>query len=329
MFDLATPQPAMLQGLIDMVYATVADRDDVAAMLTTLRAATGARALRLTREGRGDETILGSTGTDAADPDRAHDLRINGRFSDTGRRLVLHLAGAPVIDGPTAAMLLDLLGHLDRALALSDRLRAAEVERSLGSDLLDRLSIGTVYLAADRRVITLTGSAEALITSGDGLCLRGGLLTASCGTEDRTLQAAIRMALADPEAAITGALRIVQRRSNRALGLVVQPVTTAARSGKIACAIVIRDGERPCEPKIDMLRSLFDLTPAEATLTSIMSMGHTLDEAAEELAISRNTARAHLRAIFSKCGINRQTELVRLVLTSVAMLGNSAPRKAA
>jgi DNA-directed RNA polymerase subunit F len=38
------------------------------------------------------------------------------------------------------------------------------------------------------------------------------------------------------------------------------------------------------------------------------------------LNIKRNTARAHLRSIFSKTGVRRQTELVRIFLNSVAWL---------
>nr|MDT0253635.1 LuxR C-terminal-related transcriptional regulator [Endozoicomonas sp.] len=53
----------------------------------------------------------------------------------------------------------------------------------------------------------------------------------------------------------------------------------------------------------------------------ILANGLTLDETAEELGISRNTARAHLRSIFSKTGVTRQTMLVRLILKSVATLG--------
>jgi hypothetical protein len=44
-------------------------------------------------------------------------------------------------------------------------------------------------------------------------------------------------------------------------------------------------------------------------------------DAAEALNIRRNTARAHLRSIFSKTGVRRQTELVRIFLNSVVMLG--------
>jgi DNA-binding CsgD family transcriptional regulator len=45
-----------------------------------------------------------------------------------------------------------------------------------------------------------------------------------------------------------------------------------------------------------------------------------LDEVAAALGMSRNTARAHLRSVFTKTGISRQSALVRLILKSVASL---------
>jgi DNA-binding CsgD family transcriptional regulator len=69
------------------------------------------------------------------------------------------------------------------------------------------------------------------------------------------------------------------------------------------------------------VRRLFDLTPAEASLALALADGLTLDQAAERLKIRKNTARAHLRAIFAKIGVTRQTTLVRLLLSSVIWLG--------
>ncbi|MNT69412.1 Bacterial regulatory protein, luxR family [compost metagenome] len=70
-----------------------------------------------------------------------------------------------------------------------------------------------------------------------------------------------------------------------------------------------------------MVRKLFDLTPAETALALVLADGMTLDEAAEALGTSKNTARAHLRAIFSKTGVTRQATLVRMLLSSVISLG--------
>jgi DNA-binding CsgD family transcriptional regulator len=52
-----------------------------------------------------------------------------------------------------------------------------------------------------------------------------------------------------------------------------------------------------------------------------LANGLSLEEAAEAIGIRRNTARAHLRSIFSKTGVRRQTELVRIFLNSVVLLG--------
>ena len=87
-------------------------------------------------------------------------------------------------------------------------------------------------------------------------------------------------------------------------------------------AVFVRDPEGRAQAPHEVVQQMFGLTPAEATLAMQLANGLSLDEAAEALDIMRNTARAHLRAIFSKTGVTRQTELVRLVLNSVAILGD-------
>lgn len=73
-----------------------------------------------------------------------------------------------------------------------------------------------------------------------------------------------------------------------------------------------------------MTRQVFGFTPSEAALAMELANGLSLEDAAQSLGIRRNTARAHLRAIFSKTGVRRQTELVRLILNSVVTLGPEA-----
>ena len=64
---------------------------------------------------------------------------------------------------------------------------------------------------------------------------------------------------------------------------------------------------------MELVRSLFDLTPAEARVARSLSAGETLDDIAETGGVSRNTVRTQLRGVMEKTGCTRQAELVSLL----------------
>ena len=70
---------------------------------------------------------------------------------------------------------------------------------------------------------------------------------------------------------------------------------------------------------INALMELFGLTPAEARVALSLANGHSIGETARNAATSRNTVRLQVRSIFSKMGINRQSQLIRTALISVAL----------
>lgn len=227
-----------------------------------------------------------------------------------------------------------LVTQLRRGLELAARLGASEVERVLYSNVMDRLSVGVVLLDANRSIVKTSSMATARLTSRDGLQSQLGRLRALYAAEDRELQDALKDAIAAVAAGeITPGTRgvsISRKSGGRNLGLVIQPITQAQDgfASSAVVAVYIRDPEATTEVENDLVRQLFDLTPAEASLARRLAAGLSLEDAASSLAISRNTARAHLRSIFSKSGITRQTELVRLMLNSAAMLGE-CPRQVA
>jgi DNA-binding CsgD family transcriptional regulator len=67
------------------------------------------------------------------------------------------------------------------------------------------------------------------------------------------------------------------------------------------------------EPDLQILSSAFNLSRREAELASLLLRGDSLARAAECLAMSRNTARNHLQAIFRKTRTNSQSGLIRLL----------------
>ena len=48
--------------------------------------------------------------------------------------------------------------------------------------------------------------------------------------------------------------------------------------------------------------------------------GLSLGDAAEALAITGNTARTHLKRVFAKTGVSRQSELIRVLVTGPAQV---------
>jgi DNA-binding CsgD family transcriptional regulator len=68
---------------------------------------------------------------------------------------------------------------------------------------------------------------------------------------------------------------------------------------------------------IELLRSHFGLTPAEARLALHLVAGETLRSAEVKLSISYETARTCLKKIFNKTGTSRQAELVIVIVTAL------------
>lgn len=66
-----------------------------------------------------------------------------------------------------------------------------------------------------------------------------------------------------------------------------------------------------------ILQGLFGFTPSEAAVAAILANGLSVQDAVEKLDVSITTVRAHVRAIFNKTGVSRQSELVHLIHTTI------------
>jgi len=69
-----------------------------------------------------------------------------------------------------------------------------------------------------------------------------------------------------------------------------------------------------------VLRTAFNLTPAEARLASTLTNGETIDAASDALKITKETTRNQLKAVYAKTGVRRQAELVALLATLIGPL---------
>ena len=220
-----------------------------------------------------------------------------------------------------------VLPHLKRAVRLHSQLELMDSERRLYAGTVDRMLVGTVTLDETGAVLKSNPIADEMMREGDGLRLTGNTIRAESPSQNRELQRLVKHALGEEnagKAAVVDAISITRKSGRGKLGVLVRSLPNAGSSKskrRPSVVLFIRDAERKSEASREMVRRLFDLTPAEAALALSLANGLTLDEAADGLSIRKNTARAHLRSIFSKIGVTRQTTLVRVLLSSVIWLG--------
>jgi DNA-binding NarL/FixJ family response regulator len=195
---------------------------------------------------------------------------------------------------------------------------------------LDYLSVGVLVVDSEGRVMLSNKRAGLLLSERDGLLLSGmDICRASAAEQTKELQALIRRASggAGEAGADTGVLALERPSGRRSLTVVVAPYETRAdETGDRYAILFVADPEEHPLPEPATLAKLFGLSRAEAIIAHALTSGSTLDEAAESAGVTLNTARTYLKQVFLKTGTGRQSELVKLVLTSpaISVLGDAA-----
>jgi len=103
----------------------------------------------------------------------------------------------------------------------------------------------------------------------------------------------------------------------------VVPIRRTARDIFVRCAgvLVMTPVTMPQAPPVELVQSLFDLTPAEARVARGLAAGGTAEEIASNGGVSLNTIRTQLRGVLEKTGCRRQAEVVALLGGIMAPLG--------
>lgn len=223
-----------------------------------------------------------------------------------------------------------LLPHLKRSIQIHAQLDFLECERALFAGAVNRLLLGMVSFDQNGAIIETNPEARRILGEKDGIWLAGNNLCLDNSQESRDLQRLLRQALSgasinDEGPGMVEAMAVTRPSGRAKLGVLVKAVPMGQFSEskqRPAVVVFLRDPEsNAAQPSQELVRRLFGLTRMEAQLALLLTEGLTLDEAAEKMNVRRNTARTHLRSIFCKTGVTRQTMLVRLLLNSVISLG--------
>jgi DNA-binding CsgD family transcriptional regulator len=108
---------------------------------------------------------------------------------------------------------------------------------------------------------------------------------------------------------------VIRRQARSPVIVRALPVPPAAQSPFLGARAILTFTalEPKPRPVAALLAQTFGLTAAEAKLAAALATGARLEAVAEELGISRHTARSQLKAVFAKTGTHRQSQLVALL----------------
>jgi DNA-binding CsgD family transcriptional regulator len=207
----------------------------------------------------------------------------------------------------------ELRPHLARSVLLSARL---QLERArIASETLATLGLPALVLDERGKVLAINSLIEALSgyvqwRAHDRVSLK-----------DKAADQLLRDAIAAIDAA-SGPVRSFPVRDTGAEAMMVAhviPIRLSARDIFVRCAaaFVLTPVTLPQAPPVELVQSLFDLTPAEARVARSLAAGETVEAIASTRGVSQNTIRMQIRRVLGKTGCTRQVDMVAL-LTAIS-----------
>lgn len=231
----------------------------------------------------------------------------------TGETLSLVLSRATAqgpADAATIHKLDALRPHLARAAVMAARLNLERAQAA--SAAMAAIGLAAIVLDDGGRVI----AANALIEAMPGLLhWRAG---GAVALQDRRADGFLRDALGRIDLSDNSGVRSFPVRNGLGGRLMVGhvlPIRYSARDifVRSSAVFILMPVTAPNAPSVELVMSLFDLTPSEARVARGLAAGKTVDDLAADAGVSPNTVRVQVRGVLEKTGCARQTDVVALL----------------
>jgi DNA-binding CsgD family transcriptional regulator len=198
-----------------------------------------------------------------------------------------------------------------------------------GFEALDLVNVGLLVTSASGQLLLANCTAQQILKIRDGIELGPtGLVRTSlkCAPSLNALMDAAIKAGAGFRDSVLPVRRPSGRRPLTAIVRSVEGASLQPDPLAPATLLFILDPETSVETVEAELRQLYGLTSTEARLANLLMEGKALDECCKILNVRRSTARTHLQHLFEKVGVQRQSELVSLLLKTVGLVGVAGKR---
>lgn len=249
--------------------------------------------------------------------DRATGIRLRLRLVRTG--------GAPAFCQKDRTRLATMIPLMNKALKLYSAYTHNSFIEEFYKELLGSMGVASIILNEKLEVLSSNKAAKQVLKAKDGLFVLQNVLCCSESSDQRKMldvcQELVGTAQSKSSAPQSQSISIARKGSEAKWDAHIRVIKDKKVSfgGRGPILVLLLQGQgNAVGPTPARLIEKFGVTPAEAKLIPLLVDGLTLTGAANALGVSRNTARAQLSSIFVKTGVNRQTQLVKLVSDAFA-----------
>jgi len=227
-------------------------------------------------------------------------------------------------DSEHIALFNSLVPHLQRAIGLYSRLLDNSASHLPLTAALNTFKTPTIVFDPCGMVVFANEKARDFIENRNWLAIEGsGALT----SRNRELATRLNNALFKNftysiSKLDKGQSVIHADIDGEQISFCMQPLNASAETGAHGGALLFihQQNRNIDESKTRLIAELFHITPAEANVSLLLSQGMTIKTIAEFNGRKEDTIRTHLTSTFTKTGVNNQSQLVSLILTSPVFL---------
>ena len=210
-----------------------------------------------------------------------------------------------------------LLPHIRQFVSFRQALAGAGALGASLMELLETTGSGIIQLDRRGRIVEVNDRARDLLRTGDGLFDERGFLFARRPEDNDRLQEMLKRALPPFGVRGVGGSMMVGRASVLPLVLHVNPVDrqeSDIRVWPVAALMLVVDpsGRRRIDPA--MAGAALGLTGMESRVAVLLAEGMSVSSIAAATDRKESTIRWHVRNMFTKLGLSRQADLVRLLM---------------
>jgi DNA-binding CsgD family transcriptional regulator len=208
-----------------------------------------------------------------------------------------------------------LLPHLQRSLQLQSHFESLKLDKQLLASSLHASSLGMVIVCENRIVHFINQAAESILRRRHEIKITGNKLEVPSSSSNKVVNA-INAACGIKGPRVSSGLKLgLNNQLN--LHLIVTPLPSIFHPhhylSKNFALIVAQDLSIPMHTKEFLLTQMYGLSVAEARVACALLKGSTPKQIAIDAGVAISTIRSQLKAIFSKTGTAKQTELMQIL----------------